>query len=154
MAANHAILEVWGTLFPLGSGQHKFDIHYVMFPVASATAPPPSGIAATEKNMPTKPTSAQVMAYLISARADLPAYFTVAAGVQAYADRRWDQAAPLLCEARTRLKNKAGQQELMKFAEDLASKAGAELRRSSDPIGTSLMTDEQARDYCNFATTR
>ena len=154
MAANHAILEVWGTLFPLGSGQHKFDIHYVMFPVASATAPPPSGIAATEKNMATKPTSEQVMAYLISARADLPAYFTVAAGVQAYADRRWDQAAPLLCEARTRLKNKVGQQELKKFAEDLASKAGAELRKSSDPAGTSLMTDEQAKDYCTFATTR
>jgi hypothetical protein len=154
MAANHAILEVWGTLFPLGSGQHKLDIHYVMFPVASATAPPPSGIAATERNMSTTPTPDQVMAYLISARADLPAYFTVAVGVQAYADRRWDQAAPLLCEARTRLKNKAGQENLMKFAELLATKAGAELRKSSDPAGSSLMSEEQAKDYCTFATTR
>ena len=154
MVSNHAILELWGTLFPLGSGQHKFDIHYVMFPVSSATAPPPSGIAATEKNMASKPTPTQVRDYLISARADLPAYFTVAAGVQAYADHRWDQAAPLLCEARARLKNKAGHQDLMKFAEALASKAGAELRKSSDPAGTSLMSEEQAKDYCTFATTR
>lgn len=154
MASNHAILELWGTIFPLGGGQHKFDIHYVMFPVASATAPPPSGIAATEKTMASKPTPVQVMGYLISARADLPAYFTVAAGVQAYADHRWEQAAPLLCEARSRLKNKMGQQDLMKFADDLASKAGAELRKSSDPAGTSLMSEAQAKDYCSFATTR
>jgi hypothetical protein len=156
MAANHAILEVWGTLFPLGAGQHKFDIHYVMFPVASATAPPPPprGIAATERSMATTPNPNQVILYLISARADLPAYFTVAAGVQAYDDHRWDEAAPLLCEARTLLKKTAGQQDLMKFAELLASNAGAELRKSSDPAGTSLMSDEQAKDYCTFATTR
>ena len=154
MAANHAILELWGTLFPLGGGRHKFDIHYVMFPVSSVTAPPPSGIQATEKTMTSKPTPLQVKDYLVNARADLPAYFTVAAGVQAYADRLWDQAAPLLCEARTRLKNRPGQQDLMKFADQLASKAGAELRKSSDPAGTSLMTDAQAQDYCTFATTR
>lgn len=154
MASNHVILELWGTIFPLGNGQHKFDIHYVMFPVASATAPPPSGITATEKTMASKPTPAQVTGYLSSARGDLPAYFTVAAGVQAYADHRWDQAAPLLCEARSRLKNKTAQQDLMKFADELASKAGAELRKSSDPAGTSLMSEAQAKDYCTFATTR
>src|SRR6266700_6997517 len=49
MAANHAILEFWGTLFPLGGGQHRFDIHYVMFPVASQPPPTPSGIAVTQK---------------------------------------------------------------------------------------------------------
>lgn len=154
MSANHAILELWGTLFPLGGGQHKFEIHYVMFPVSSVTAPPPSGIAATERTMASKPTPLQVKNYLVDARADLPTYFTVAAGVQAYADRRWDQAAQLLCEARTRLKSKPGQQDLMKFADQLASKAGAELRKSSDPAGASLMTDAQAQNYCNFATTR
>jgi hypothetical protein len=154
MTANHAILELWGTLFPLGSGQQEFDIHYVMFPVSSVTAPPPSGIAATEKMMAGKPTAVQVKDYLVDARADLPAYFVVAAGVQAYADRRWDQAAPLLCEARTRLRNKPGQPDLMKLADQLASKAARELRNSSDPAGTSLMTDAQAQDYCTFAMTR
>jgi hypothetical protein len=154
MAANHAILELWGTLFPLGAGQHKFDIHYVMFPVSSVTAPPPSGIAATEKTMASKPTPLQVMDYLVNARADLPAYFTIAAGVQAYADRRWDEAAPLLCEARTRLRNKPGQQDLMKFADQLASTAGAKLRQSLDPAGTILMSDAQTNDYCAFATAR
>jgi len=154
MAADHAILEVWGTLFPLGGGQHRFDIHYVMFPVSSMTSPPPSGIAGTEKMMASKPTPPQVTGYLLDARADLPAYFTVAAGVQAYADHRWAEAVPLLCQARTRLRNKPAQQDLMKFADQLASKAGAELRKSGDPAGTSLMTDAQARDYCTFATTR
>jgi hypothetical protein len=83
-----------------------------------------------------------------------PAYFTLAAGVQAYADHEWDEAAPLLCEARTRLKRRPEQQDLMKFADQLASKAGAKLRKSSDPAGTSLMSEAQAQDYCTFATTR
>ena len=155
MSANHAILELWGTLFPLGGDQHTFDIHYVMFPVSSVTTPPPpSGIAATQKTMASKPTPLQVKDYLVDARSDLPAYFTLAAGVQAYADRKWDEAAPLLCEARTRLTRKPEQQGLMKFADQLASKAGAELRKSSDAEGTSLMSEAQAQDYCTFATTR
>jgi hypothetical protein len=154
MAANHAILELWGTLSQLSGSQHEFEIQYVMFPVSSITTPPPSGMAKTTRTMASKPTPLQVKNYLVNARADLPAYFTVAAGVQAYADRRWDQAAPLLCEARTRLRSKPDQQDLMKLADQLASKAGAELRKSSDPAGTSLMTDAQARDYCAFATTR
>jgi hypothetical protein len=153
MAANHAILELWGTLFPLGGGQHKFDIHYVMFPVASRTAPPPSGIAATEKTMASKPTPQEVKGYLIDARADLPTYFTVAAGAQAYADRNWDQAVRFLCEARTRLKKKANQQDLMNFADQLASKAAAEVRKSNN-TAAGLLTDAQAKDYCMFATTR
>jgi hypothetical protein len=153
MAANHAILEFWGTLFPLGGGQHKFDIHYVMFPVASLTPPAPSGIAATEKTMATKPTSEEVRRYLINTRADLPAYFTAAAGVQAYADRNWDQAVRFLCEARTRLKRNPAQQDLMNFADQLASKAAAELRKNDNTVA-SLLTDAQAKDYCSFATTR
>jgi hypothetical protein len=154
MSANHAILELWGTLFPLGGDQHSFDIHYVMFPVSSVTAPPPSGIATTQKTMASKPTPLQVKDYFVDARSDLPAYFTLAAGVQAYADNKLDEAARLLCEARTRLKRKTEQQDLMKFADQLASKAGAELRKSSDPAGTSLMSEAQAQDYCTFATTR
>jgi hypothetical protein len=153
MASNHAILELWGTVFPLGGDDHQFDIHYVMFPVASLAVPPPSGIAATQRTMSSKPTPKDVQSYLTATRADLPIYFTAAAGVQAYADRRWDQAVRYLCEARTRLKGKAGQEALMKFSDDLASKAAMELRKSTTSI-TSLLTSAQASDYCSFATTR
>ncbi len=153
MAANHAILELWGTLFPLGGGQHKFDIHYVMFPVASLTAAPPSSVAATERTMSTKPTPLQVKAYLIDARADLPTYFTVAAGAQAYADHDWEQAVRFLCEARTRLQKNADQKDLMNFADQLASKAAAEIRKNDD-TAAGLLTSAQAKNYCVFATTR
>jgi hypothetical protein len=153
MAANHIILEFWGTLFPLGGGQHKFDIYYVLFPVASLTPPAPSGIKSTEKIMNSKPTPDEIRTYLIDARADLPAYFTVAAGTQAYADRNWDQAVRFLCEGRTRLKRNAAQPELMNFADQLASKAAAELRKSND-TSASLLTEAQAKNYCSFATTR
>ncbi len=154
MAANHAILEFWGTLFPLEGGQHKFDIHYVMFSVASLTPPAPSGVASTEKTIMTiKPTPEEVRRFLIDSRADLPAYFTAAAGVQAYADRNWDQAVRFLCEARTRLRRNLAQQDLMNFADQLASKAAAELRKNDKTVA-SLLTDAQAKDYCSFATTR
>jgi hypothetical protein len=153
MAANHAILELWGTVFPLGGDQYRFDVHYVMFPVASLTAPPPSGIAATQRTMTSKPTPQQVQAYLTATRSDLPIYFTIAAGVQAYADRRWEQALRYLCEGRARLKTRMDQQELMTFASDLASKAALEMRKSSTSVAA-LLTSEQASDYCTFATTR
>jgi len=153
MSANHAILEFWGTVFPLGDGQHKFDIHYVMFSVASLTPPAPSGIAATEKTMPGKPTPQDVRHFFIDARADLPAYFTAAAGVQAYADHNWDQAVRFLCEARTRLRKNSAQQDLMNFADQLASKAAVELRKNND-TGASLLTNAQTTDYCSFATAR
>jgi hypothetical protein len=153
MASNHAILELWGTVFPLGGDQYQFDIHYVMFPVASLTAPPPSGIAATQRTMSSKPTPQQVQSYLTATRADLPIYFTIAAGVQAYADHRWDQAVRYLCEGRTRLKSKSGQEDLMKFSDGLASKAAMEMRKSSTSV-TSLLTPAQASDYCSFATSR
>jgi hypothetical protein len=153
LAENHAILEFWGTLFPLGGGQHKFDIHYVLFPVAFLAPPAPSGIASTEKTMATKPTPEEVRQFLISTRADLPAYFTAAAGVQAYADHNLDQALRFLCEARTRLKKNPDQQELMKFVDELASKAAVEQRRN-DNKAASLLTETQAKDYCSFATTR
>lgn len=153
MAANHAILEFWGTLFPLGGGQHRFDIHYVMFSVGSHTPPRPSEFAATQRTMASKPTPLEVKGYLVDARADLPAYFTLAAGVQAYADHNWDQAVRFLCEARTRLKKKADQQDLTDFADQVASKAAAQ-RRKDTLAATSVMTDAQANNYCTFATTR
>ena len=152
MATNHAILELWGTLFPEGDGVHTFDVHYMMFPVA-LSAPARSGSASTTMTMAAKPTIAQIKRYLVSTRADLPAYFAVSAGVQAYEDRQWNQALRFLCEARTRLKGKSNQQDLMSFADDLASKAAAELRKgTSSPV--SLLSDKQASDYCSFATQR
>jgi hypothetical protein len=153
MVGNHAILEFWGTLIPLGGGQQLFNIQYVMFPVASLTKPAPSGVASTQKTMATKPTPLQVTGYLVNARADLPAYFTVAAGVQAYADQKWDEAVGFLCEARTRLKGNPDQKDLMNYADQLAVKAATELRKKPDS-GTSLMNTNQVQDYCGFATKR
>jgi hypothetical protein len=154
MVANHAILEFWGTLSALGGGQHRFDIRYVMFPVGWIAPPRPSEFASTQKTVTGKPSPQQVTEYLVNTRADLPAYFTVSAGLQAYADRKWDQAVRFLCEARTRLKKKPDQQDLMNLADNVANKAGAELRKSNLATGANLMSDAQATDYCMFATTR
>jgi hypothetical protein len=153
MAANHAILELWGTLFSLGGNQYEFRIHYAMFPVASITSPPPSGYASTAQMMSNKPTPTQVRGYLTATRADLPIYFTIAAGAQAYADRDWNGAVRFLCEARTRLKDRLNQQDLMKFSDELASKAAAEIRKTPGTIAE-LLTDAQGKNYCAFATTR
>jgi hypothetical protein len=153
MAANHAILEFWGTLFPPLGGQHQFEIDYVMFPVGSLDQPRPSEFASTQKKMPSKPTSAEIIDYMIDARADLPAFFTVATGVQAYADHDWDQAVRLLCEARSRLKKNADQADLMNFADQVATEAAANLRKNN-LTAANLLTDAQARNYCRFATTR
>ena len=152
MATNHAILELWGTLFPEGDGIHTFDVHYMMFPVA-LSAPARSGSASTTMKMSAKPSIAEIKKYLVSTRADLPAYFAVSAGVQAYDDREWNQAVRFLCEARTRLRGRSGQEDLMTFADGLASKAAVELRKAaSSPV--SLLSDKQASDYCTFATGR
>lgn len=152
MATNHAILELWGTLFPEGDGVHTFDIHYMMFPLALST-PARSGSASTTMTMPARPSIADIKKYLVSTRADLPAYFAVSAGVQAYEDREWNQAVRFLCEARSRLKGRSSQQDLMAFADDLASKAALELRKSAtSPV--KLLSDAQASDYCTFATGR
>ena len=97
MATNHAILELWGTLFPEGDGVHTFDVHYMMFPVALST-PARSGSASTTMRMSAKPSIAEIKRYLVNTRADLPAYFAVSAGVQAYDDRQWNQAVRFLCE--------------------------------------------------------
>ncbi len=152
MATNHAILELWGTLFPEGDGVHTFDVHYMMCPVA-LSAPARSGSASTTMTMSTKPSIAEIKKYLVSTRADLPAYFAVSAGVQAYDDRQWNQAVRFLCEARSRLKGRTNQQDLTAFADDLASKAAAELRKSASSA-VSLLNDKQASDYCTFATGR
>jgi len=151
MIANHAILEFWGSLLPLGGNQNRFEIHYVMFPVGSLSPPRPSEFASTQKVMATL-SPQDVTNYLINARADLPAYFTIALGLQAYADRNWGQAVSLLCEARTRL-SKPNQQELMRTADQFANKAASELRKNA-LSSASLLTDAQAKDYCKFATTR
>jgi hypothetical protein len=153
MVANHAILEFWGTLFSQGGGQHEFDIHYVMFPLGDLAPPRPSEFAATQKRMASRPTPPEIKDYMVDARADLPAYFAVAAGVQAYADHNWDQALRFLCEARTRLKKKADKQDLMNFADQVASKAASKLR-NNNLTAASLLTDAQAKNYCIFATTR
>jgi hypothetical protein len=154
MAANHAILELWGTLFPLGGSDYTFDIRYVMLSVASHGLPAPSGFAKTQKQMTSKPTPAQVQGYLTATRADLPIYFLVASGMQAFDDGSWDQAARLLCEARTRLKSRADQQDLMTYADQYAAKAAAETRKTPDSNGVSLLGEAQARDYCASVTTR
>jgi hypothetical protein len=154
MAANHAILEFWGTVFPGGRSQRKLDIRYVMFPVASFSAPAPSGFASTEKPiMGAKPTLDEVTRFVSATRDDMSAYFTAATGVQAYADRNWERAERFLCQARTRLKGNPAQHELMDFVDQLASKAAAELRKNRNTVA-SLLTDAQAKDYCSFATTR
>jgi hypothetical protein len=154
MADRHAILELWGTLFDAGANNYTFDIHYVMFPVAVLGPPSPSGITSTEQQMASRPTPDAVKQYFVSTRADLPTYFTLAAGVQAFQDANWDQAIRYLCQARTRLKGKAQHAELMKLADQFAAKAATETRKAPDANGVALLTEAQARDYCAFATTR
>ena len=154
MIGNHAILEFWGTLFALDGGQHKFDIRYVMFPVSSASQPHPSEFAATQKTVASKPTPKQITEFFVNTRSDLPAYFTASAGLQKYADRQFPQAIRFLCEARTRLKKNGGAEDLMKLIDNVANKAGAELRQQSLASGASLLSDAEAKDYCAFATTR
>jgi hypothetical protein len=36
----HVILEVWGTIFPLGNNKHKFVLEYALVPVSFLKAPP------------------------------------------------------------------------------------------------------------------
>jgi hypothetical protein len=153
MAANHAILELWGTLFPLGGNQYQFEIHYVMFPLASFPTVAPPRVALTQRQMSGLPTPAQVQGLLTATRADLPIYFAVAAGVQAYADRQFDQSVRYLCEARTRIKDKQELEELRTFSDMLASKAAAELRKRPNSV-YSLLPDSGEKSTCQFATTR
>ena len=153
MAANHAILELWGTLFPLGGNQYQFEIHYVMFPLASFSTTAPPGVALTQRKMSGFPTPAQVQGLLTATRADLPIYFAVAAGVQAYADRQFDQSVRFLCEARTRTRDKQELEELRTFSDMLASKAAAELRKRPNSV-YSLLPDSSEKSTCDFATTR
>ena len=153
MAANHAILELWGTLFPLGGNQFQFEIHYVMFPLASFPATAPRGVASTQRKMSGFPTPAQVQGLLTATRADLPIYFAVAAGVQAYADRQFDQAMRFLCEARTRIKDNQELAELRAFSDTLASKAVTELRKRPNSV-YGLLPNAPEQSTCEFATTR
>ena len=154
LAESHATLELWGTLFSLGGNNYTFDIHYVMFPITALPSPKPSAMAKTQQKMAGKPTADDVQKYLIKTRDDLPVYFTLAAGVQAFQDRNWDQAVRYLCEARTNLKRRPEQQDLTDLAGQYASKAAAATRQSADASGVALLTEAQARDYCAFATTR
>jgi hypothetical protein len=155
MAANHATLELWGTLYSLGPGQDEFDIHYVMFDVPSIPAPPPpSSFAYTKKLMGNHPEPQQITRFMADSNADLLVYFAVAAGVQAYQDKNWGQAASFLCEASTLLKSRPNQANLLNFTTLLSVQAGFKLRASSDPGGAAMMTDDQIRNYCTFATSR
>jgi hypothetical protein len=153
MAANHAILELWGTLLPLGANQYQFDIHYVMFPLASFATTAPPRAALTQRKMSGLPTPAQVQGLLTATRSDLPIYFAVAAGAQAYADKQFDQSVRYLCEARTRIGEKQELEELRTFSDMLASKAAAELRKRPNSV-YSLLPDSGAKSTCEFATTR
>ena len=86
-------------------------------------------------------------------RADLPIYFAVAAGVQAFADRQFDQSVRFLCEARTRIKDKQELEELRIFSDMLASKAVAELRKRPNSV-YSMLPDSGEKSTCEFVTTR
>jgi hypothetical protein len=154
MAANHAILELWGTLFPLGGNQYQFDIHYVMFPLASLAGPAPAGVASTQQKMSGYPTPAQVQGLLTATRADLPIYFAVAAGVKAYTDRQFDQSVRFLCEARSRIKDKAKLEELRNFSDTLASRAVVELRKRPNSVHSMLPDPPPGKSYCEVVTTR
>jgi len=155
MAANHATLEFWGTLYSLGPSQDEFDIHYIMFDLPSIPSPPPpSGFAYTKTLMGNRPAPQQITRFMADSNADLLVYFAVAAGVQAYKDEEWDQAASFLCEAGSLLKSRPNQANLMNFTTQLATQAGFKLRASSEPGGTAMMTDDQIRNYCTFATSR
>jgi hypothetical protein len=149
----HVILEVWGTIYPLGNNKHKFVLEYALVPVSFLKTPPPQGIIPAVKDMPVKPSSDQILSFFDERGADLKAFYMVAAGAQAYADRDWNPAVHFLCKGASLLKGKAGREELLEYANELASSAAQELRKINE-VSVGLMSADQVKNYCKFAMTR
>jgi hypothetical protein len=103
--------------------------------------------------MSVKPTSDQILSFFDERGADLKAFYMVAAGAQAFADHQWNPAVHFLCKGASFLKGKAGREDLLGYANELASSAAQELRKTND-VSVSLMSADQVKNYCKFATTR